>query len=338
MDSPYRASFKRPVTRVAPKQCNAIDTHELLKAEIYGQTYDEEVQQALNPASLGSGAAIAGSGSSGGGISGGGGGGGSSGGFEDTSFFFDSLTATRIGNTLKWSLPQQNNNTDISNIVAVKIFPFYFPRITGPAAQPDYFFYRKLFMRILSATTTQSVRGPNSNYFHYEFKVDNLNSIAVELLPAAESYYFTRPLTTFTELEIKFLISHNFQDVALPTDNLQVQSVFPGMVSPAQFTVTNGTTASIGPIGVPAAPGIAVYFLDYNSNSATTNNNVNDALGWYVVNIIDATNFTVAGIDTTATSGSYPATLIIPKNRIAFQMRFTSVSHTVTNYISIVHE
>jgi hypothetical protein len=120
---------------------------------------------------------------------------------------------------------------------------------------------------------------------------------------------------------------------------MTVQSVFPGMVSPAQFIILGGnTTADIGPLGVQPAPGVAVYFSGYTSNSVTTNNNVNNQYGWFVVNIIDATHFTVSGIDTTATAGSYTATMIVAKNRIALPLRFTSVKNQLTNFITVTHE
>jgi hypothetical protein len=83
---------------------------------------------------------------------------------------------------------------------------------------------------------------------------------------------------------------------------------------------------------------VAVFLSGYNSNDTATNNNVNNPLGWFVINIIDAFNFTVTGIDTTATIAPYNATMVIGKNRIGFQVRFTSVRNQMTNFITVSHE
>jgi hypothetical protein len=58
----------------------------------------------------------------------------------------------------------------------------------------------------------------------------------------------------------------------------------------------------------------------------------------FVTNILSTSAFEIAGINANAVNAQYPATMYIPKNRIAFSVRFTSVSNQITNYIDISHD
>ena len=324
--------------RRVQRRCAPVDMHEVMKQEIYRQSYDADTNFRFG---LGAGTTSTSGGSVGGvippaaGIVG----------FEDTELYFDSVGRDTSSDTangeLKFSITNINNNQDLRNCIELMVTPMYFPRISNPAvpAAPDYFFYRRVYMQITNLPSTQGILATNGNQFHFEFEVMNISSIAVLLVPLKNTFFLQRPITSLSEIDVRFMVPHGFRRIPLPKDTLAIASVSPG-TNPARFLVLAGdTTAALGPIGVPVAPGVAVYITNFVSPNGLINAQVNAAAGLFVTNIIDAFTFEVAGIDLTPLGvASYNATAIVPKNRIAFSMRFTSTRDQLTNYIVVGHE
>jgi hypothetical protein len=109
--------------------------------------------------------------------------------------------------------------------------------------------------------------------------------------------------------------------------------------NPARFTIVGGelTTEVLGALGATTAPGIAVYISGFTTADTAINNAVNTTEGVYISNIVNSTSFEISGIDLTGIAASN-ATMVIPKNHIAFPVRFTTVRDQLTNYVSAIHE
>jgi hypothetical protein len=102
--------------------------------------------------------------------------------------------------------------------------------------------------------------------------------------------------------------------------------------NPAQFNVIDGnTTSSIGDIGVPTAPGVAVYFFNFQSPDITINNTVVSNTGYFVTNITSAQSFIVGALNFASLGVNTPCTMIIAKNRIGIEARFKSIRNQQTN-------
>lgn len=233
----------------------AIDMHEALKKEIYRQTPGEgsslSVASNTVPDQSSSATPM----------------GAPTFGFEDQSFYFDSLvkngTSNTSGGELIWSISSLNNNNDIKNIIEAHVDQFYFPRIQIDNVHPDYFYYRKLFMQIENAPSAQAINAQSGFRFHFEFDVDNLNSTAVLLTPVKRSFFFQRPITSLTELYIRFAVptgntTNGMQYVNLPPDIITIQST-----TGNQMTLVGGATTqqAFGPVLPATTPTVYPYTL-----------------------------------------------------------------------------
>ncbi len=250
--------------------------------------------------------------------------------FEDTYVLFDTIQAdgtSTLGNgELQFNVTTLNNNTPIQNIVSMQVNDFYFPRINNSATFPDYFFYGKMYMYINSSNipTTQAVRAQSGNPYHFELDITQLNSVAVKLVPVRDTFYFQKPIQSLSDVKFEFTVPPTFLPVQIPKYTLTVQGI--AGTNPAQFNVIDGNdTSAIGPVGVPTAPGVAVYFQNFNSASSTLNVQVTSRTGYYVTNILSTTSFIVGFLDFTTLPANTTATLIIAKNRIGVELRFRSL-------------
>jgi hypothetical protein len=333
MDQPYYHIAR------TQNRCGRVDVRELLKQEIYkqgndttalpvGTTRPAENSVSNAPQQSPSQQSVVG--------------------FEDYEFYFDSVSRDSSSDLtigeLKWSITTLNNSNDIKNIIELRCGNIYFPKIHTDNTRPDYFYYQRVFMELTTAPSSQAVLGPNYNKFHFEFKVSNLSGQAVELTPVKEVFYFQRPILNLTEFNIRFMIpSHaklnSWKRIPIPPDRITVVSLTNGGVgyNPIRFRVINETTATMMPIGVLPAPGLAVFFDTFASSSSALNSAVLEPLGNYVTNIISDTDFEIAGIDGSVIVDNVQAGMYIPKNRIAFPMRFTSVREQRTNYVTATH-
>lgn len=281
---------RQPYSNVVrtPSRCNAIDTHELLKTEIFRQGYasDTNFRFGVNAqAQLG--------GTNPGGVP-------TTGvGFEDWELYFDSVykngaISDLANGVMGFSLATINNNKDLKNVIQMTIMPFYFPRIANPRVQldpvnypslvlttnsPDYFFFRRFFIQVINMPFGQAVQSNNSVQYHWECSVDGLNSVAVLLTPLKQSFFLQRPLQTLSEIQFRFMVPLDFRTVPIPVETLPIQMVMPA-TNPARFRIMNTADGSEAmnllipqaiiqnrsppdPLQIPipaiAPPGIAVF-------------------------------------------------------------------------------
>lgn len=251
-------------------------------------------------------------------------------GINNIEIYFDSarkISSDPTNGTVSFNIPAINNNNSVSNCVAIRILPFYFPRLTPPlTTRPDVWFYKRLYIRMSGLPSTAVMASGNSQH-HFEMEVGNvsgLNNISVNLDPIGENdeggvFRFMAPQTSITDISFQFLkpiFTTNTQSLTpinIPLDIVVLQAV--PLSNPAQFTILNlgvdaATIFSQQPAAypiVPAAPGLAVFFTGFNSIDYTTpdytgtnaalNTLVNSPDGWMVTRLVDATTIEVAGLD-----------------------------------------
>lgn len=335
---------------------NQIDTHEILKREIYQQTdQDNSYRFGLNAAIVNNQASTTNITNVSAGpqplpvpISG-------SVGIEDIYLFFDSLTNAKDSSSdlssgeIKFSIATLNNSQPIDNCIQIKLGDFYFPMVKNASASPEFYYFRRVYAQITSLPTTQSILAANTQQFHFEFDIETLGSAAVRLIPLEQSFYFRQPITGMNEFNLRFYVPSGRPDgslkrIPIHKDKLVVQAVAGS--NPARFTVLAGDSTS--PIYDSAAlpttfPGVdltlttpvAVYFDGFSSGDTTIDSAVGTLEGHYVTKLLtDAYTFEVGALNFTTLASNVQATMVIPKNRVAVSCRFTSLKNQNTNYIA----
>lgn len=306
-----------------PARCNAIDTKELLKTEIYRQGFASDTNFRFGVSS--SAVVSAGSGAPPSGTVG----------FEDWEIYFDSVyknsAISDLGNgILGYSLATLNNNKDLKNVIQMRLRPFYFPRITNPRVQldpvnypslalttssPDYFFFRRMYIQVVNMPFGQAVQANNSVQYQWECAVENLNSVAVLVNPLEQSFFLQRPLQTLSEIQFRFMVPLDFRSVPIPVETLPVQMVLPP-TNPARFRILNTPDGSEAmnllippaivqnqsppdpaqiPIPAIAPPGVAIFM----SGAQLTNGGIHNVIVEQLVNSINGV-FVTAVINTSA--------------------------------------
>jgi hypothetical protein len=250
--------------------------------------------------------------------------------------YFDStardFTSNISNGALTFNVAVLNLQKPLDNIVSIRINSFYIPRIVGPASSPDYFFFDRVYVRLTSGSlpVMQSVLGQSGATYHFECEIQTVNSVGVKLIPIQPVYYFQRPIQSLSDLTFNFLIPLGFRPINLPNDTLRVRAL--AGTNPAQFNILGvDDTSALAPIGVPPAPGIAVYFNDFSSANATINNAITVSTGRYVDTITSAINFIVSSLNFTGLAFDTDCTMIIAKNRVGIEARFKSIRNQQTN-------
>lgn len=318
---------------------NSLDVHELLKQELLKQTpgSDSSFNPTLTAASLGNQALVAGSPSIG---------------FEDHELYFESPYRDQSSDystgEIKYSISAVNNNQELRGVIEMHIGPFIFPKIPTVATVPDFFYFRRVFMELTTAPSTQVVQGQGNIKYHFEFEVSNPNGQAILLTPVKGSFFFRRPITSMTDFQVRFTVPPTnpsiglLKNIPLPNDTVGISMQINGGLfgyDPVRYTIAFPyTTEILGLVGTLAAPGVAVFITMPTSSSNTINDMVTSTAGVFVTNIINSNTFEIGAIDSSTLSLQYGGVMYIPKNRIAFPVRFTCVREQVTNYIGITHD
>jgi hypothetical protein len=265
-------------------------------------------------------------------------------GFEDYEIYLDSTARDQISDldsgVIQWAITPYNGGQEVKNIAEFYISQFMFPRISyQDNVAPDYFYFRRVFVEIMNTPTQNAIIAPNSTRFHFECEVTNLNSQAVTLVPIKQTFFFRRPIDSLGLIQLRFSVPSKipgqiggFSYIKIPKETVYVNLVAGS--NPATFTMVNGTTDLLAPIG-PLSSGIAVYM----SGAATGNTNLSAAInttsGIYVTNIVNSTTFQVGAIDATLAIASTNILMYVPKNRIGMAVRLTSVQPYTTNFIDV---
>lgn len=308
-------------------RCNTVDMQEIMKREIYrqGAATDLGFRPTGAPEIAAAGSLVPSAGY----------------GFIDSELYFDSLTTDVTSNLpqgeLNFSITDINGGRSVDGCIEVSLGSFYFPKVNNPAGTPDLFYYRRMYMQIASLPNTSGVQDISGTVYHFEFEITNYNSIAVLLVPLKRSIFFQGPLTSLTSMQFVFMVPTNWQRVPIPAAMEPVVSVAGS--NPAQFVFTSGDLIPdvIGPVGTPTAPGYVIYISGFNSANPTLNAAVNTVTGVYITDIINDTTFEVGSLNFTGVP-ALTAQIVVPQNRIAFPVRFTTVASNITNHIGVHHE
>jgi len=327
--SQYRGPFSKVKKAGNPYGRNAVDVKELyLKGEILRQGNESTVNfDAAQAGSMSSASTIIPSAPTTGGSA-----------TDDVYLYFDSVardfTSDLSNGAIKFLINNINNQTPVDNVISIRINSFYFPRVSAAATVPDYFFFGRVYVLITSPSmpSSQSVLAQNGNRYHFECEIQTLNSVAIKLIPIQPVYYFPRPVQSISELTFNFYTPLDFKSISIPNDTLQV--VAQAGTNPAQFFIQiPDNTSAIAPVGVPTAPGVAIYIQSFKSVNPTLNNTVNSAVGYFADNIISLTTFSVSLLDFTTLAVNTPCIVIVAKNRVGIETRFKSIRGQLTNGI-----
>lgn len=323
-------------------KCKQIDVHEVLKKEIYAQGQDYEYQGTLNAAT---------------GIVSGAEGSSSRLGFRDVYMLFDSTnadgTSNRAAGQLKFNVTLLNNSNPLDGIIMVQPTEFFFPKPTNVlSTDPNFYFFRKVYMRIETLPQTQAVTAQKSFWFHFEFDVEDINAIAVKLIPTAEttSFFLRSPVNALSEFNCSFWVPNpvpsalSFKQIPLPPDVVQITGV-PGTL-PGRFTIggnpalASSVLGTLGQLGVPPAPGIAAWITASSTGVPAQDTIINSPAGVYITNIAFSGvyyYFEIATVDLTA-AVPFTGTMTIGKNRIAMTFRFTSLDPSSNTHVTVGHD
>lgn len=340
MEQPY-SNVRRVKNNV-----NTLDTHELLKKEISRQDYNqrrgigggEEITFAsstiLGEVNRGPTTTVV-----------------ENHGFEDTELYFDSVYRNRTSELnngeIIWNMTTLNNAQEISNIIELHLGDFYFPKINSASTAPEFFYFGKVYVELLGTTSQQSVLGPNGQKFHFECNVENLTGQAVRLVPVKKSYFFAQPINWLVDFQIRFMVPQTvlsatiMKRIPIPSESVTINSLTTGGFgfNPIRFRISDlNDTLTLGLVGSLGAPGVAIFITGYASNDAATNTAVNNPDGIFATTVINGTDFEIAGINAAAVTGNFTALMYVPKNRIAFPLRFTSVKSSITNHMDVGHQ
>lgn len=134
---------------------------------------------------------------------------------QDFNFHFDSMLLTNQTDITEgryvFKLPEVRGDNQRSGIVTLRINSFYFPNINEvlPNVQqpaPDFFFYRKVFIRLVNIPTENAYIPTTGQRYHFEMNVLEETSQSVLLVPTRDKLSLSNPVDRIEDIEFEFLI------------------------------------------------------------------------------------------------------------------------------------
>lgn len=255
-------------------------------------------------------------------------------GFEDTYLYFDSdakeSTAEDLANgILRYSIVKLNQNNPLKNIIEMQLGNFYIPEITTGANFPLYFFYKRVNI-LIEEMKTRSIRAQDDVLFHFEMDVQP-SGIANLLTPAANEgkFIFRQPFRDITSITFRFRAP--IKPVVFEQDIFEFTAIVG--TSPARITTTQ-------PHGLTIASLVSIFCRNFTSDVGNIDPLINSVDGHLVTvidaNILEFPAIGISGFDFTGIGGAIPGELTVGFRRIAFSMRFRSLTDLKTNQITAV--
>lgn len=252
-------------------------------------------------------------------------------GIIDRYIYFDSdakdTGASNLPNgIIAWPVSVLNQNKPIDNIIQMEVYTFYIPEIDTGVNFPQYFFFKRVTMLIQEMQATAIFAQQNVK-FHFEFEVQSAG-IANLLIPANNLdsvFTFYKP---FIEISLAtFQFRAPIKLLEFPQDIYDYVSVAGS--NPARIQ-------TVGNHGITIGGQVSIFSRGFASNIGNIDALINSPDG-QLLTAIDAVTleFPAAGIVgfSFAGVGVVPGNLTIGFRRVAFTMRFRSVTDERTNRI-----
>lgn len=249
----------------------------------------------------------------------------------DRFIYFDSdvkdTGASNLANgVIAWPVSVLNQNKPIDNIIQMELYTFYIPEIDTGVDFPQYYFYKRVTI-LIQEMQTMAILAQQNIRFHFEMEVQPAG-IANLLQPAntiTSIFTFFKP---FIEISLaSFQFRAPIKTLEFPQDIYDYVSVAGS--NPARIQ-------TIGDHGITIGGQVSIFSRNFASNVGNIDALINSPDG-QLLTAISATilEFPAAGIVGFDFSGVgvVQGNLTIGFRRVAFTMRFRSITDERTNRI-----
>ncbi len=271
-------------------------------------------------------------------------------GVSDTYIYLDSFRKNNANYTaasVQFLTTPLNNSKSIGNVVQIQIGSFYFPRPTWnqpeKATTPDYLYLRRIYLYVNELPNTTTYGTAVGQGFHWEFAVQNINSISVELVPLDPDLYLPAPISNVEQLTLQFLIGPDLAPLILYKDTIIVQYIGGGVFEFLNDTDYSSvsTEYAFDTTGVLATQvGMWITIVEGGVPSVPIGT-LTRPQGWFITEMRNSGpngGFYVADLFALALA---PAGLIytiqLRKNRFAVPMRFSQLENISKNALVPSH-
>lgn len=225
---------------------------------------------------------------------------------------------------LRFSASDLNQNKPIDNIIEMGIQSLFVPDIaTSITYQPVYFFYKHITI-LIEEMSAQSIFAQDSVRFHFEHDIQSAG-ISNLLTPIRDKFIFSKPFRDINKVSFRF---------RAPIKPVKFeQDIFDFTADPGTFPARIILEA---PHGITVGDQVSIFLRNFASNVGNQDAFVNDQEG-HLVEADTATSFIFNGagtpVDFTGVATPVPGDLTVGFRRIAFTIRFRSITDNDTNQI-----
>lgn len=227
---------------------------------------------------------------------------------------------------IAWAVSVLNQNKPIDNIIQMEIYTFYIPEIDTGINFPQYYFYKRVTI-LLQEMQTSAILAQQNIRFHFEMEVQPAG-IANLLLPAnnlTSVFTFSKP---FIEISLaSFQFRAPIKTLEFPQDIYDYVSVAGS--NPARIQ-------TIGDHGIGIGNQVSIFSRNFASNVGNIDALINSPDGQLLTaittTILEFPAAGIVGFDFTGV-GVVQGNLTIGFRRVAFTMRFRSITDERTNRI-----
>lgn len=304
----------------------AVDVHELLKRELYSQANIPLQLGGVVP-SGGGGSEFLQSGRFG---------------VVDRFFYLDSSARSSSSDLsigrIAYDLQTLNQNKPVTNIIEMEINDFYFPEIPKGVNFPAYFFFRRMLISIIEMEA-QAIFAENSTFrFHFEMDISSAGISNLATNTRHSKFIFTNPFRDISNITFRFNAPtyRGLKNVVFPQDIFR----FAAIPLAVGGTFGGATIATTQPHGLTVGDDVSIFITDFSTGIPAIDNNIGSPSYYdgHLVRVISTTVLefraaAVVGFDFTTLLTATQGNLLIGFRRMAFTMRFRSITPEETNQI-----
>lgn len=315
---------------ISGNKSKAIDTHELLKKELYIQTGMPITPGGIVPISAGGSETESFLGSN------------DQYGIVDRYFYLDSTnkdSSSRLeSGEISFSIQLLNQQKPIDNIIEMEIGDLFIPEVVKPANFPEFYFFRRIYIAIQEMTSQAIFAENGQTRFHFSRKTSPAG-ISNEITDIGfDKFIFTQPFRDVTTATFSFKTSGfpTFRPIVFNQDVFD----FTAVPTVAGGVFGGATITTSIPHGLTVGDDISIFITDFSSGIGSIDNNIGSPnyKDGHLMRVIDATTLefrdaATVGFDFTTLGVATPGRLLVGFRRIAFTMRFRSITPRITNQI-----